>query len=117
LLIPSQILLEGKIRLVEVCFFIHICGQERETALALVSLFSKPDPMLLKLSFQALWSCQYQGDLALQFIYVKTIQAIVSMVPHTPEIQGRPAEGRFFLVEKPGLNVAVITGADEDMSG
>jgi hypothetical protein len=117
LLIPSQILLEGKIRLAEVRFFVHIHGEERETALALVSLFSEPDPTLLDLSFQALWSCQYQGDMALRFIDVKTIQAIVSMVPHMTAIQGRPVEECFFLVEKPGLDVVVMTGADEDMSG
>jgi hypothetical protein len=55
--------------------------------------------------------------MALRFIDVKTIQAVVSMVPHTPAIQGRPAEEHFFLVEKPSLDVAVMTGADEDMSG
>ena len=55
--------------------------------------------------------------MALRFIDVKTIQAVVSMVPHTPVIQGLPAEGRFFLVEKPGLDVAVMTGAEEDLPG
>jgi hypothetical protein len=39
------------------------------------------------------------------------------MVPHTPVIQGLPVQEHFFLVEKPGLDVAVMTGAEEDLPG
>jgi len=55
--------------------------------------------------------------MALRFINVKTIQAVVSMVPHTPVIQGQPAEEQFFLMEKPGLDVAIMAGAEEDIWG
>ena len=116
-MIASQILFDNEIRIVEVRFFLYIPREEGEISLALVSLFSNPDPTLLSLSFNTLWSCQYQGNMALQFINTKTIQAVVSMVPHMPMIQGQPAEGRFFLVEKPGLDVAMIAGAEEEMSG
>ncbi len=66
---------------------------------------------------QALWSCTYLGDGALKFIDVKDIQSVVAMVPHSPSIDGRPAEDRFFLVEKPGFDVALMSGAEEDMPG
>jgi hypothetical protein len=39
------------------------------------------------------------------------------MIPHTPVIDGQEAHNRFFLVEKPGLDVAVITGAEEECTG
>jgi len=91
----------------EICFFVYLCD---EITLALVSLYSKPDPMLLSVSVNTLWSCQYQGDMALQFIDFKTIQAVVSMIPHTPVIQGQAAGEHFFLVEKPGLDVAMMAG-------
>jgi hypothetical protein len=107
--------LGSEIRIAEVQFFIHFLHEEDEITLALVSLYSNPDLTLISLSANTLWSCQYQGDMALQFINIKTIQAVVSMVPHTPVIQGRPADECFFLVEKPGLDVAVMTGAEEDM--
>jgi len=84
-------------------------------ALALVSLFSKPDESLLSISVNTLWSCEYQGDNALQFIDVKTIQAIVAMIPHRVEILGFPLSECFFLVEKPGLDVAVMACVEEDM--
>jgi hypothetical protein len=108
---------DTKIRIAEVHFFVHFHYEEEEITLALVSLYSNLDLTLLSLSVNTLWSCQYQGDMALRFIDVKTIQAVVSMVPHTPVIQGLPAQERFFLVEKPGLDVAVMTGGEEDLLG
>ena len=51
--------------------------------------------------------------MALRFIDVKTIQAVVSMVPHIPSIQGQAEGEHFFLVEKPGLDVAMMAGAEE----
>jgi len=63
-----------------------------------------------------LWSCEYRGDSALEFIDVKCIQAVVAMVPHAPEIDGQETRERFFLVEKPGLDVAVMAGAEEDFT-
>ena len=64
-----------------------------------------------------LWSCNYLGDSALKFIDVKTIQSVVAMIPHSPPIDGWQAEDRFFLVEKPGFDVALMSGTEEDMSG
>jgi hypothetical protein len=100
-----------------VLFFIHLHREEGDTGLALVSLFSKLDPSLLSLSVNTLWSCEYQGDCALKFIDIKTIQAVVAMIPHRPEIEGRPIADRFFLVEKPGLDVAVMAGIEESNPG
>ena len=47
------------------------------------------------------------------FIDVKSIQAVVAMIPHIPVIDRQVAHERFFLVEKPGLDVAVMSGAEE----
>jgi hypothetical protein len=85
--------------------------------LTLVSLFSKPDEHLKTLSVNILWSCEYQGDDALKFIDVKTIQAIVAMIPHKPKIPEHPPSQCFFLVEKPGLNVITIAGVEEGVEG
>ena len=82
--------------------------------LALISLYSKPDDYLLSISANTLWSSEYQGDGTLKFIDVKTIQSIVAMIPHRPEILGLPLSECFFLVEKPGLDVAIMAGIEED---
>ena len=108
-----QILLENEIRIAEVRFFALIDIGDDEVPVALVSLFSRPDPTLLGLSVNTLWSCEYQGDSALEFIYVECIQAVVAMVPHAPVINGQDARERFFLVEKPGFDVAIMTGIEE----
>jgi hypothetical protein len=39
------------------------------------------------------------------------------MIPHTPRIEAQQLGERFFLVEKPGLDVALIGGVDETMHG
>jgi hypothetical protein len=44
-------------------------------------------------------------------INVKSISAVVAMVPHHPF----PGEEHLFLVEKPGLDSTTIGGIDEDM--
>jgi hypothetical protein len=85
--------------------------------LALISLFSKPDEHLKTLSMNMLWSCEYQGNDALKFIDVKTIQAVVAMIPHKPKIPGCPPSQCFFLVEKLGLNVATIARVEEGVEG
>ena len=78
--------LDNETRLAEVSFFIHLCYDGDEKALTLVSLFSNPDPTLLRLLVNTLWSCEYMGNSALKFINVKCIHAVVAMVPHAPVI-------------------------------
>jgi hypothetical protein len=39
------------------------------------------------------------------------------MIPHMPRIEAQQLQERFFLVEKPGLDVAVIGGMVEEMRG
>ena len=71
--------------------------------------------MLLKLSVNTLWSCKYQGDSALIIIDVKSIQSVVAMIPHVPLIDRRQASEHFFLVKKPGLDVTVMAGMEEEI--
>ena len=76
--------------------------------LALVSVYSSPNLDVLKESHNTLWICTYQGDQALKVVEVKTITSVVSL----PPLPGHP-EGTFFVVEKPGLDVAHMGGQDE----
>jgi hypothetical protein len=92
-------------RLGEVQFFILWIHEGRETPLVLVSLYSTPEPRLLKASHNMLWLCEHQGDSALQFIDAKIIQSMVAMIPHMPTIEAQQLGEHFFLVEKPGLDV------------
>jgi hypothetical protein len=92
------------------------CAQGQEFPLTLISLYSNPCLTLLKLSVNTLWSCEYQGDSTLIFIDVKCIQSIVAMIPHAPVVDGQQASKHFFLVEKPGFDVTVMAGVEEEIS-
>ena len=47
---------------------------------------------------------------------VKSIQSVVAMIPHAPLVDGRQSTKCFFLVEKPGFDVAVMVGMEEEVS-
>jgi hypothetical protein len=80
--------------------------------MALVSPYSSPHQDLLNFSRGTLWSCTFGGDASLKAVDVKTILSVVAMVPHMPFPGGRE---HFFLVEKPGLDIALLGGVDEHM--
>jgi hypothetical protein len=48
------------------------------------------------------------------FIDVKSIQSVITMIPHVPLVDGRQESEHFFLVEKPGFDVAVMAGIEEE---
>jgi hypothetical protein len=87
-------------------------GNAKKT-LVMVSVYSPPHVELLTLSYHTLWSSTYQGDVSLIVIDVKSITAVVAMVPHQP-FPGDSVE-RFFVVEKPGLDVASLGGSTESV--
>ncbi|KAF8883746.1 hypothetical protein CPB84DRAFT_1686136 [Gymnopilus junonius] len=92
----------------EVQYFFQVQVQGVEETVALVSNFSTPDEQLCTESSGALLVCQYQGALALEVIPVKDTSNCIAMVPfHEPE------DGRFFVCEKMGLEVAFLGGGRE----
>ena len=80
-----------------------------ENTIAIVSIYSHPDPILLKASHHTLWSCSYRGNASLKVINVKAIVGVVVVVP----LFG--VQDRYFVVEKPGLDIAHMGGDDETM--
>ena len=79
----------------------------------MASLYSRPDPDLLKESSNTLWSCKRQVDDGIVVVDVKRIEAVVAMVPHSVEILGEEWADRVFVVEKPGLDLAAMGGVAE----
>ena len=112
-----KILLNDEIHIAKVYFFVLLAHGGNENMVALVSLYSMPHRELLRLSSNTLYSCEYKGDNALHFIDVKTIQAVVAMVPHTSVIGHQEPSERFFLVEKPRFDVAVMNGFEDKLEG
>lgn len=83
----------------------------------MVHLYGRPDPDLLRASHLTLWSC-HKGSRATQLrvINVFEIEAVVAMVPHSVEQLGEGWAGRSFVVEKPGLDIAEMGGALDDLA-
>ena len=90
-------------------YFIITMTINQDLTLACVSCYSQPDQDLLKSSQGTLFSCTRQGTV--KVIDVKSISAVVAMVPHQPF----PGEEHFFLVEKPGLDTTTIGGKDDEI--
>jgi hypothetical protein len=100
----------GDIRFVEIYYYFRSVIGETEMTLAIVSLYSRPHNDLLENSYHTLLSCSYMGDTSLCVIDVKSVMSVVGMVPHQP-FPG--ALDRYFVVEKPGLDITVLGGTAE----
>jgi len=72
--------------------------------LAVVSLYSPPNEYLLRLTYDTLCVCEYQGEDAVLVVSVTSIISVVAMVPFPFLIGGR--NNQFFMIEKIGLDVA-----------
>jgi hypothetical protein len=85
--------------------------------LAVGSFFGPPDPHLLEISCQTYWSVQHQRDSDVRAFRIKHIQSCVMMGPDEQYRHFRndeSAEDRWFLMEKPGLKLAQMTGYTEN---
>ena len=69
----------------------------------MAAVYSAPDTDLLMASQQTIWSCKPGDDL--RVIPVKDFRAVIAMVPHPFNSSHPELDGRFFVVEKLGLDV------------
>lgn len=74
---------------------------------AVVQLYSPPDHALLERSFQTVVSCAQLDEIVV--VDVKSILSVIALVPHTPTLPDGTTEDRFFMLEKPGLDISKLT--------
>ncbi|TBU52199.1 hypothetical protein BD310DRAFT_789821, partial [Dichomitus squalens] len=93
-----------------------------DMTLAMVSIFTPPDPAILRDTYGALIACRYAGDRSREVITVKDIVSVVAMLPLAPRREEaedpRAAElysNRFYVVERLGFDMSSI-GREERMS-
>jgi hypothetical protein len=106
-----QFSLGQELQFAEVYYYFCIHLESSKKTLALVLLYSPPHEELLKLSHFTLWSCSHHSNESLMVIDMKSILSVDAMVPH----QLFPGREHFFVVEKPGLDVASLRGVLEDV--
>ena len=91
--------------------------------LAIVLLYTMPDPGMLQQSYNTLVVCKYQGDAALKVIDAQSVLSVVVMppLPLTATEVSCNVDGKydnlFYVGNKPGLETMHYAGADEDMEG
>ena len=93
----------------EVQFFTQL-GQTAEDGttffnnVAVVKLYSEPDPHLVRESSQVLAASTLLDSI--KIINVKTIKSVVAMILHKIVLASGVEGERFFMLEKPGLDVS-----------
>jgi len=96
----------------EAQFYFHGAINGKRHAFALVSLFSAPNPALLKDSHQTVYSVKKLSQ-GLHVVEAKTIIAVIAAIPHDHKINGED-EQRYFIWEKMGMDMALLTNTFVD---
>jgi hypothetical protein len=113
-----QVVYNDEERFGEVYFFYRISVEgDQWRPVALISLYSAPDPALLRISSDTLIVCRYHGDDSLVLVEAQAIKSVVAMVPFIEKAEGgrpRRHDGRFYLAEQPGLSLAEL-GMEEGL--
>ena len=119
ILTDHQLIIDGKVQYAEVRYYFKIRLQETqlERGMAMVSMYTAPVENLLRSSHHTLWSCYPGGDTNLRVIDIKSIQAVVAVVPH-PKVDDltlrEKLNGRVYIGEKMGLHIMQLSGNIED---
>ncbi|KAG1841459.1 hypothetical protein C8R48DRAFT_620208, partial [Suillus tomentosus] len=108
--------LDGQIHYGEVIYFTRLAnlGADDEwqyTNVAVLELFSPPDEELLELSSGTVVSCIQLDEIIVTD--VKNIASVVAMIPHKPTLPSGVTEDRFFMLEKPGLDISTLGVRDD----
>ncbi|KAG1859452.1 hypothetical protein C8R48DRAFT_673988 [Suillus tomentosus] len=106
----------GEVRFGEVLYFTRLLveaglDEDRDWRwhdVALIQMYSHPDDDLLQLSSHTVTSCSCLEDICV--ISIKQILSVVAMIPRKPILPCgvMDAEGRFFMLEKPGLDLSSV---------
>lgn len=78
----------------------------------LLQLYSHPDEALLEVSSQTVVSCIQLNEFTVT--HVKNIASVVAMIPHKPTLPSGVTEDRFFMLEKPGLDISTLGVRDDE---
>jgi hypothetical protein len=114
----SQIITENQsITFAEVSFYfqlpITVDGESKNKTYALVSKYSPPHAEILKKSYNTYLSCTHGRIENMEIIPVERILSVVSIIPH--KLFENDSEQRYFVVEKPGLDIAHMGGVEESI--
>ncbi|KAJ7588206.1 hypothetical protein C8J56DRAFT_727546, partial [Mycena floridula] len=97
----------------EVRFYLLLKIGDHRSAVAVVSLYSRPDPVLLQQSSQMYWTMQHLQDAKIVVVNVTQIQSCVAVIPdmqYGKQHQDGTEKDRWYLGERPGLTLTGMIG-------
>ena len=74
--------------------------------IAVICTYSLPDDSLLKSSSHTLVSSRFSDELVI--VQIKSIKSVVRIIPHHLKHPSGIIEDRFFVMEKPGLDISKL---------
>lgn len=102
-------------------YFFPMMVKGTTTGLAMVVPFSPPDARILEYSRGTVAACTYPGADTCEVVLATQIVSVVAMVPlpmtasEASEVDAANKYGnRYFVVEKPGLDIAQFAGRVEE---
>ncbi|EIW76017.1 hypothetical protein CONPUDRAFT_158793 [Coniophora puteana RWD-64-598 SS2] len=112
---------EGQTYVGKVRYFAQLAVEDKQNpshkhwkGAAVVQLYSPPDPDFLTLSSYMLASCKLLEEEFTHVVNIKQIVGAVAMIPHQPTLASGEEELRYFMVEKPSMDIATFLGNKED---
>ncbi|OBZ66066.1 hypothetical protein A0H81_13935 [Grifola frondosa] len=103
-----KLLIDNQTEIAEVYYFCRFQVGDEFHAVALVSVYSRLNAIILAKSFGTVWLAQNRGTTELCVVNVNSIQSVVAMPPDRPPDGAELMEGMHYLVEKPGLDVICL---------
>ena len=74
--------------------------------IVVIRTYSLPDDSLLKSSSHTLISSTFSDELVI--VQIKSIKSVVGIIPHHLKCPSGVIEDRFFVMEKPGLDISQV---------
>ncbi|KAI0054811.1 hypothetical protein BV25DRAFT_1873269 [Artomyces pyxidatus] len=119
--IPTNHSLDGDLEDLDASNVVEDSDGAAVDTIAVVALYGLPDEDLLQASCDTVWLAPYLGDEGLVVVSTNSILSVVAMVPWEnigglEHANGYIEGQRYFVVEKPGLDI-IYKGVGEDVEG
>ena len=107
-------MLNGRVEFAEIRFFFLTKIGDKHRPLALVQLYSGPDPDLFERSSWMVYSItQLSQEDGYRLVHVKSIMSVVAVIPHDHHVV--PGDQRFFVWEQMGLDMSTLGVPEPDL--
>jgi hypothetical protein len=118
-----QVIIETTSYIAEVLYYMLLCVQQNGSdtirPTAVVSFYGLPHKELYEFSSKTYWTAQHLREEGIRVIDVESIKSVVMMAPdeqYQSWCKDNSAIDRWYLMEKPGIKISQMTGAEEFMT-